>query len=176
MRFSPIRRTRLPSWGPKHVFRIWPACSTRFTICGRAKRNPGIRRFEDDPRRFLPIKNGVVLGVVAGCLALSVVASLVFKKPAKADATPAVDGIGTSNSNASNLRLTARRPALRPSELAVVTGGPAAVDHEDVAVHVRVFGVGQKEGGDGDFAGPGGPAERNMGEHLFDRVKLSSSP
>lgn len=46
---------------------------------------------------LFPIGIGVVLGVVAGCLALSVIASLIFKKPALAVVPPASDGIDTSN-------------------------------------------------------------------------------
>lgn len=46
---------------------------------------------------FFPIGIGVVLGVVAGSLALSVTASLIFKKPPEAAEPPAVNGIGTSN-------------------------------------------------------------------------------
>jgi tellurite resistance protein TerC len=46
---------------------------------------------------FFPIGIGVVLGVVAGCLALSVIASLIFKKPDEPAEPPATRGIDTSN-------------------------------------------------------------------------------
>ena len=46
---------------------------------------------------FFAIGNGVVLGVVGACLALSVIASLIFKKPPETTEPPAIDEIGTSN-------------------------------------------------------------------------------
>ncbi len=54
----------------------------------------GAKMLLDD---IFPIKNGVVLAVVGGCLALSVVASLIFKKEPEPAETPAVDGVDTSN-------------------------------------------------------------------------------
>jgi tellurite resistance protein TerC len=56
----------------------------------------GLKMLIDD---FFPIRNGVVLGVVGGLLAVSVIASLIFKKPPPPEAgePPPVDGIGTSN-------------------------------------------------------------------------------
>ena len=46
---------------------------------------------------FVPISIGVVLGVVAGCLALSVIASLIFKKPEDPVEPPAAGGVDASN-------------------------------------------------------------------------------
>jgi tellurite resistance protein TerC len=46
---------------------------------------------------FYPIGNGTVLAVVGGCLALSVLASLIFKKPPEAGEPPAIDGIDASS-------------------------------------------------------------------------------
>ena len=54
----------------------------------------GLKMMIDD---FVPIGNGVVLSVVGGCLALSVIASLIFKKPVEPIEPPATGAIGTSN-------------------------------------------------------------------------------
>ena len=55
----------------------------------------GAKMLLDD---IFPIKNGIVLAVVGGCLALSVVASLIFKKRSRCRRRlHAVDGVDTSN-------------------------------------------------------------------------------
>jgi len=38
-------------------------------------------------------------------------------------------------------------------KLPVVSGDPTAVDDQDVAIHVAVFGVGEKQRGDRDLVG-----------------------
>src|SRR5437016_5007352 len=79
-----------------------------------------------------------------------------------------VASLGAASGTATRFTVSdIRRLAL---EIPGVSGRPAAIDRENVAVHVTVFRIGQKQGCDGDLVGGGGPAERDVVEHTLDIV------
>src|SRR5436190_115868 len=72
-----------------------------------------------------------------------------LRKTASPD-TPCESGLEPARLDIPHLRFRqGPNPREGPSKIAGIAGRPAAIDGEDMAVHVAVFRIGEEEGGDG---------------------------